>query len=107
MPCAQLHGTHAMITALLFAAAMFADPAGPGAATPAPAPATSSAATATAAAPKAAAVDPERICRLEAVLGSKITKKVCYNRKLMAQRTFDDKQNLDLLQSQTYMKSHE
>ena len=93
-----------MIAALLFSAVMLADPPGSGAAAAsAPAPESHPAA----AAPKAAAADPDRICRLEAVLGSKITKKVCYNRKQMAQRTFDDKQNLDLLQSQTYMKSHE
>lgn len=96
-----------MIAALLFSAVMLADPAGSGAAIPASAPESHPAAAPAAAAPKGAAADPDRICRLEAVLGSKITKKVCYNRKQMAQRTFDDKQNLDLLQSQTYMKSHE
>lgn len=89
-----------MIAALLFAALLASDQAAETKAAPAPA-------TATAAAPKVAAADPDRICRLEAVLGSKITKKVCYNRKQMAERAFDDKQNLDLLQSQTYMKSHE
>jgi hypothetical protein len=96
-----------MIIALLFSAAFQLQPAG------ASAPAAASATPATpvnaagGARPKAAAVDPERVCRLEATLGSKITKKVCYNRAVMAARTFDDKQNLDLLQSQTYMKSHE
>ena len=98
-----------MIVALLFSAAFLVEP-GVGTAASAPAaPATpvSSANAATAAKPKAAAVDPERMCRLEATLGSKITKKVCYNRAVMAARTFDDKQNLDLLQAQTYMKSHE
>jgi hypothetical protein len=95
-----------MIAALLFSAVMLAEPAGSGAAAPTPAPQSSPAAK-PAAAPKVAAADPERICRLEAVLGSKITKKVCYNRSQMAQRAFDDKQNLDLIQSQTYMKSHE
>jgi len=94
-----------MIAALLFSAVMLAEPASSGGAAPAPGPQGSPAAK-PAAAPKAAA-DPERICRLEAVLGSKITKKGCYNRSQMAQRAFDDKQNLDLIQSQTYMKSHE
>jgi len=95
-----------MIAALLFSAVMLAEPASSEAAAPAPAPQAAPAAK-PAAAPKVAAADPERICRLEAVLGSKITKKVCYNRSQMAQRAFDDKQNLDLIQSQTYMKSHE
>ena len=97
-----------MIAALLFSAVMLAEPTGSGAATPPPSPAPQSTPAAKpAAAPKVVAADPERICRLEAVLGSKITKKVCYNRSQMAQRAFDDKQNLDLIQSQTYMKSHE
>jgi hypothetical protein len=96
-----------MIVALLFSAAFQFQPAGASAPAAASAtPATPVNATADAK-PKAAAVDPERVCRLEATLGSKITKKVCYNRAVMAARTFDDKQNLDLLQSQTYMKSHE
>jgi len=94
-----------MIAALLLSAAFFVEP------TAAAAPAAGQAAPAvnatTDAKPKAAAVDPERVCRVEATLGSKITKKVCYNRAVMAARAFDDKQNLDLLQSQTYMKSHE
>ena len=102
-----------MIAILLFSAAFLVEP-GTGASAPAPAapvaPAAapvSSANATTDAKPKVAAVDPERVCRLEATLGSKITKKVCYNRAVMAARTFDDKQNLDLIQSQTYMKSHE
>jgi hypothetical protein len=95
-----------MIAALLFSAAFLVEPAG---AASAPAAHVSAAAVPapTDAKPKAAAADPERICRLEAALGSKITKKVCYNRAMMAQRTFDDKQNLDRIQSLTYMKSHE
>jgi hypothetical protein len=96
-----------MIAALLFSAAFLMEPA-PG--TVASAPATQATPDVSAAAdakPKTAAVDPERVCRLEATLGSKITKKVCYNKAVMAARTFDDKQNLDLLQAQTYMKSHE
>ena len=95
-----------MIAALLFSAAFLLQPAGASAPTAAPSSAAPVNATADAK-PKAAAVDPERVCRLEATLGSKITKKVCYNRAVMAARTFDDKQNLDLLQAQTYMKSHE
>jgi hypothetical protein len=38
---------------------------------------------------------------MEAVLGSKITKKVCYGRTQMEERTFYDKQNLDLQQQAT------
>ena len=98
-----------MIVALLFSVAFLVEP-GAGSVVAAPAASVapvSSASAATPAKPKTAAVDPERMCRLEAVLGSKITKKVCYNRAVMAARTFDDKQNLDLLQAQTYMKSHE
>jgi hypothetical protein len=105
---AQLHGTHAMIICLLFAAALAGEPTAEAkAAAPAPVAAVSPAQAPGPVSTKTAKADPERICRLEAVLGSKITKKVCYNRALMEQRTFDDKQNLDLLQSQTLMKSHE
>ncbi|MGH6967431.1 MAG: hypothetical protein ACREE0_23340 [Phenylobacterium sp.] len=98
-----------MLVALLFSAAFLVEPAGASTpvAAPAAAPATPAVKDAADAKPKTAAVDPERVCRLEATLGSKITKKVCYNRAVMAARTFDDKQNLDLIQSQTYMKSHE
>lgn len=100
-----------MIAALLFSAAFLVEPAGAAAAPAAPVTAEAAPPAAvpapTEAKPKAAAADPERICRLEAALGSKITKKVCYNRAMMAQRTFDDKQNLDRIQSLTYMKSHE
>jgi hypothetical protein len=95
-----------MIAALLFSTAFLLQPAGASA----PAVPAGSAAPVNAtgdAKPKTAAVDPERVCRIEATLGSKITKKVCYNKAVMAARTFDDKQNLDLLQAQTYMKSHE
>jgi hypothetical protein len=93
-----------MIAALLFSAAFLIEPSG---ASAPPAAATTPPATATAdAKPKAAAVDPERVCRLEATLGSKITKKVCYNRAQLEERTFYDKQNLDLIQSQTPMNSH-
>ena len=55
---------------------------------------------------KAAKADPDRICKLEPVLGSKINKKVCYSREQMAERTFYDKQNLDLIQNATPMNSH-
>lgn len=97
-----------MITALLFAALLSSDQAAETKAAPATTPAASSPAQAPGPVPtKTAKADPERICRLEAVLGSKITKKVCYNRVQMDERAFYDKQNLDLLQSQTYMKSHE
>jgi hypothetical protein len=105
MSSAQLHGTHAMITALLFAALLSSDQAAEAKAAPATTPAVAPAASPVPT--KTAKVDPERVCKLEAVLGSKITKKVCYNRVQMDERAFYDKQNLDLLQSQTYMKSHE
>ena len=96
-----------MIAALLFSAAFLMQPAAGTVASAPVAQATPAVPATPDAKPKTAAVDPERICRLEATLGSKITKKVCYNRAVMAARTFDDKQNLDLLQAQTYMKSHE
>ncbi len=85
-----------MFAALLFSAAMMFEPAagqvGPSA-TGAPVQAASAAKS-----PKA---DSERICKMEPVLGSKITKKVCYNRAQMEERTFYDKQNLDLIQAAT------
>jgi hypothetical protein len=89
-----------MIIALLFSAVLMADqtPAGGGAATGA---AAAPAAAAASAPTKTAKADPERVCKLEPVLGSKITKKVCYNRGQMAERTFYDKQNLDLMQAKT------
>ncbi len=86
-----------MIVALLFSTALMMEQAASGGA-PATAPAASAPAPATT---KTAKTDPDRICRLEATLGSKITKKVCYNRGQMAERSFYDKQNLDLLQSKT------
>jgi hypothetical protein len=88
-----------MFVALLFSAALMADP--PAAGAPTPGPTVSPVQVAGAAKAKVAAVDPERVCKLEPVLGSKITKKVCYNRGQLAERTFYDKQNLDLLQAQT------
>jgi hypothetical protein len=96
-----------MITVLLFAALLSSDQAAETKAAPATTPAVSPAPAPGPVPTKTAKADPERICRLEAVLGSKITKKVCYNRVQMDERAFYDKQNLDLLQSQTYMKSHE
>jgi hypothetical protein len=88
-----------MIAALLFAALLSGEPAA--GAQPPPAQASAPAVPA-----KTAKTDPERICKLEPVLGSKITKKVCYNRAQLEERTFYDKQNLDLIQSQTPMNSH-
>jgi hypothetical protein len=94
-----------MIVALLFSAALMADPAASGGGGAAP-PATVEPASPTAAAPaKTAKADPDRVCKLEPVLGSKITKKVCYSREQMAERTFYDKQNLDLIQAATPMNS--
>ena len=93
-----------MIVALLFSAALMADPAASGGA-PAPA-ATVAPATPTAAAPaKTAKANPDRVCKLETVLGSKITKKVCYSREQMVERTFYDKQNLELIQNATPINS--
>jgi hypothetical protein len=97
-----------MIVGLLFSAAfaLIADQGAPGG-SPAPAPAPSAApaspanAAAAPAPTKTAKADSERVCKLEATLGSKITKKVCYNRALMEDRTFFDKQNLDLIQAAT------
>jgi len=92
-----------MIVALLFSAALMADPA----ANDAPAAAPVAPASAKAAGPtKTAKADSDRVCKLEPVLGSKITKKVCYNRAQMEERTFYDKQNLDLIQAATPMNSH-
>jgi hypothetical protein len=89
-----------MIAVMLFSTALMVEPAAPGGTAPAAAP--PSPAGVTAAAPtKTAKADPERVCRLEAVLGSKITKKVCFNRTQMEERTFYDKQNLDLIQAAT------
>lgn len=92
-----------MIVALLFSAALIADPAISGGGVPA---ASAASASPTAAAPaKTAKAAPDRVCKLESVLGSKITKKVCYSREQMAERTFYDKQNLDLIQAATPMNS--
>ena len=90
-----------MIVALRLSATFALDQGPPGGgATPTVAPAPP--ANTTKAAPtKAANADPERVCKVEATLGSKITKKVCYNRALMEDRTFYDKQNLDLIQAAT------
>ena len=90
-----------MIAVLLFSAAFLIEPASPGAAAPAPATPVSPVNVTTHAKPKVAAVDPARVCRAEALLGSKITKKVCYSRGQMAERTFYDKQTLDLMQAHT------
>jgi hypothetical protein len=88
-----------MMIALLFSAALMADQAAPDANAPpaAAAPVSSKPAEPT----KTAKADSDRVCKLEPVLGSKITKKVCYNRVQMEERTFYDKQNLDLLQAAT------
>jgi len=90
-----------MIVAILFSAVLMADQAAPGGSAPAAAPPAAAAGTTAATPTKTAKTDPERICKLEPVLGSKITKKVCYNRTQLDERTFYDKQNLDLIQSQT------
>ena len=91
-----------MIVAILFSAAvLISDQAAPGGSAPAPAPSTAPASTTAAAPTKTAKADPERVCKLEPVLGSKITKKVCYNRAQLDERTFYDKQNLDLIQQKT------
>ena len=90
-----------MIVALLFSAALMADQTAPGGGAP-PAAAPTAPAGATAATPtKTAKADPDRVCKLEPVLGSKIVKKVCYNRAQLEERTFYDKQNLDLMQQKT------
>ena len=92
-----------MLAALLFSTAMMLDPA-PAAAQPAPS--ATGAPVQVASTAKPARVDSERVCKLESVLGSKITKKVCYNRAEMAERTFYDKQNLDLIQNATPAPNH-
>lgn len=93
-----------MIVALLSFAALMADPAASGGAPGTPA-AVAPASPAAPAPAKTAKADPDRVCKLEPVLGSKITKKVCYSREQMAERTFYDKQNLDLIQAATPMNS--
>ena len=90
-----------MIVALVLSAAFALDQGAPGGAAPAAAAPAPPASTTAAAPTKTAKADPERVCRLETVLGSKITKKVCFNRTQMEERTFYDKQNLDLIQSAT------
>ena len=94
-----------MLVALLLSAALMADQAAPDAKGPPPSAAVDAGAKA-AAPTKTAKADSERVCKLEPVLGSKITKKVCYNRAQMEERTFYDKQNLDLIQNATPMNSH-
>ena len=89
-----------MLAALLFSTTLMLDPA-----PPAPPPATG-APVQVASAAKPAKVDSERICKMEAVLGSKITKKVCYSRTQMEERTFYDKQNLELIQAATPAPNH-
>jgi hypothetical protein len=84
-----------MLAALLFAALLSGEPAAESKAAPAAAEASNPAP------PKVAKADPDRVCKLEPVLGSKITKKVCYNRAQLDERTFYDKQNLDLMQAKT------
>ena len=95
-----------MIVALLLSAAFALDQGAPSGSTPAAAVPAPPANTTAAAPTKTAKADPERVCKLEPVLGSKITKKVCYNRAQMEERTFYDKQNLDLIQAATPMNSH-
>lgn len=87
-----------MLAALLFSTTMMFDPSATAAQ---PAPAATGAPVQVATAAKPAKVDSERVCRMEAVLGSKITKKVCFSRTQMEERTFYDKQNLDLMQAAT------
>ena len=87
-----------MIVALLFSAALMADPAAQAAAPRRVARGRSAGEPDSCSAAKTAKADPDRVCKLEPMLGSKITKKVCYNRAQMAERTFYDKQNLDLIQ---------
>ncbi len=85
-----------MLAALLFSTVMTFEPAAGQAGPPA-----TSAPVRVASVAKPAKADSERICKTEPVLGSKITKKVCYNRTQMEERTFYDKQNLDLMQNAT------
>jgi len=87
-----------MLVALLFSTTMMLDPS---AAAAQPAPSATGAPVQMATAAKPAKVDSERICKMEPVLGSKITKKVCYSRSQMEERTFYDKQNLDRIQTAT------
>jgi hypothetical protein len=94
-----------MIVALLFSAALMADPAASGGGATSPAAVAPSSPPAAAPA-KTAKADPDRVCKVESVLGSKITKKVCYSREQMAERTFYDKQHLDLIQNATPMNIH-
>ncbi|MGH6910452.1 MAG: hypothetical protein ACREE0_23345 [Phenylobacterium sp.] len=89
-----------MVVAFLFYAALMVDQTNPGGGAPAAAP-SSAPAVSTATPSKTAKADPDRVCKLEPVLGSKITKKVCYNRAQLDERTFYDKQNLDLMQAKT------
>ena len=90
-----------MIVAILLSAALMADQAAPGGSAPAAAPPAALAGTTAATPTKTAKADPERVCKMEPVLGSKIVKKVCYNRAQLDERTFYDKQNLDLIQQKT------
>jgi hypothetical protein len=92
------------IALLLFSAALSAEPpVQPADASPAP----NVQATAPATSPpvprkkSAKAADPDRVCKLEPLLGSRLKSVVCYNRAQMEERTFYDKANLDKIQAAT------
>ena len=93
-----------MIVALLFSAALLSDPAPQAAAATTPASAPAPAATPPAS--KKVAVDPDRVCKVQPKLGSRMPEKVCYSRAMMEERTAEDKANLDKIQNATPMNSH-
>jgi hypothetical protein len=87
-----------LISALLMAAAVMADP--PSAASAPPA---SPVAEAKAAPAKPAKTEkPRLICRTEAVTGSLMPKKTCYSEDQAAQRRQDERENLERIQQNSH-----
>ena len=100
-----------MISAVLAAAAMLAGPPslpapsdGTPAAKPATPPHTVSEATAVAGKTKAPDDPNEIVCKSEPVLGSRMTVKRCMTRGDMAMKQFEDRQQLERMQGDTYRK---
>lgn len=92
-----------IVALLLISAALSAEPPVPPGDTAAPAAQATAAATSPPAPGKkgAKAADPDKVCKLEPLLGSRLKSVVCYNRAQMEERTFYDKANLDKIQAAT------
>lgn len=87
-----------MIAQLLLLVALLSDPAPAGGSAPAQPPPAPEAHAATPPPDHAAPAQPDRVCKVEAV-DSRIKRKVCYDRKQMSERAFDDRQRLDRIQA--------